>query len=87
MLRGSSGFFTTFSGINCTFLPLHFIGLQGGPRRYTDLPDFYKAWAGVSTYGSLVGFMGVISFLNNMVLRTLRGRCMIAHPGLSGTFE
>lgn len=30
-----------FIGVNVLFLPTHFVGLNGAPRRYGHFPDFF----------------------------------------------
>ena len=49
---GKLHFWLFFIGVNVTFFPQHFVGLQGGPRRYSEMFGPFEFWNQISSYGA-----------------------------------
>jgi cytochrome c oxidase subunit 1 len=73
---GRLHFWGIFIGMNVTFFPMHFLGLDGMARRIADYPD-NPGWALtnlVITGGSLLVALGVLAFVANVVWNVLMRR-------------
>merc|ERR1711992_469508 len=56
-------FVVMFTGVNITFFPIHFLGLAGMPRRYSDFPDFYIGFNFLARVGSIISIFSVVLLL------------------------
>jgi len=62
-ILGQLHFVLFFTGVNITFLPMHFLGLAGMPRRIPDYPDAYAEWNAIASFGSYLSALSTILFL------------------------
>ena len=70
-------FYLIFIGVNLTFMPQHFLGLNGIPRRYRDYCDNHLLWNVVSSFGSLISLIRAILLIFLLVESILVKRIII----------
>jgi cytochrome c oxidase subunit 1 len=79
-ILGAAHFWLMFVGVNVIFFPMHFLGMQGMPRRYVDYPDAFAFWNKVSSIGYLIAAFGVVIFLIMLAEAAVRRRKAEANP-------
>jgi heme/copper-type cytochrome/quinol oxidase subunit 1 len=53
-------FYSLFIGVNLTFFPIHFLGIQGMPRRYSDYLRTLSLWHRYATLGSILRILSTV---------------------------
>jgi cytochrome c oxidase subunit 1 len=76
-------FWILFVGVNLTFFPQHFLGLQGMPRRISDYPDAFYGWNLVSSVGSIVSVVATWYFLTIIYKQLTEGKAASRYPWLT----
>jgi len=86
---GKLNFWLLFIGMNLTFLPMHWYGLQGMPRRIYTYPTGmgWDGWNLVATLGSYMIAIGVAVFLVNVFNSLRRGEMAGNDPWDGRTLE
>jgi cytochrome c oxidase subunit 1 len=72
-LRGKIHFWGTMITFNVAFLPMHFLGLAGMPRRYADYPAQFTDWNQVVTIGAFGFGLMQVYFLFFVALPAYHG--------------
>ena len=67
-------FWIFFFGVNLIFFPMHFLGMQGMPRRYPDYAPAFEHWNTVATYGYMLMSVSILVFFVNIGYALLFGR-------------
>jgi cytochrome c oxidase subunit 1 len=73
-ILGKLHFWIFFIGVNVLFFPMHFLGLQGMPRRYPDYPEAYAYWNEIASWGYAIMGVGMLIFFLNMLASLFAGR-------------
>merc|ERR1739838_781391 len=80
-----SHFLIIFLGVNVTFFPQHFLGLQGMPRRYSDYADSFSFWNKVSSLGAMLSTLGAFFLVG--ILWHSTSSCSQSTPADSSSLE
>jgi cytochrome c oxidase subunit 1 len=86
---GKWHFWLTFIGMNLTFFPMHFAGLEGMPRRIYryDANQGWDLWNALSTWGSFILAASVVIFVVNFLWSRRRGALAGNDPWGGATLE
>ncbi|WP_033564939.1 cbb3-type cytochrome c oxidase subunit I [Sphingobacterium sp. SYP-B4668] len=85
-------FWLTFVGAYLVFFPMHFMGIDGVPRRYyafTAFP-FMEKWVSVNlliTWAAIIAGLGQVAFLWNFFSSIVCGKKATQNPWKSNTLE
>jgi cytochrome c oxidase subunit 1 len=71
---GKIHFFLMFIGVNVIFFPMHFLGLDGMPRRIPDYTPAFTEWNRIATYGYMITVVGLAVFFVNLFWSLAAGK-------------
>ena len=80
-------FIAIFVGVNLTFFPIHFLGLAGIPRRYSDFPDCYSSYNLLARIGSIISVTAVFFFFFLLWERLVRSRPAVTRKANASSLE
>ena len=86
IMLGKVHFIILFVGVNVTFFPQHFLGLQGMPRRISDYPDAFAGWNLVSSFGSIISVLATALFLYILYVQLVEAEAASKYPWLTPQF-
>ncbi|MDR7102435.1 cytochrome c oxidase subunit I [Croceicoccus sp. BE223] len=67
-------FVVFFIGVNTLFFPMHFLGMQGMPRRYPDYTPAFELWNKIATDGYMIMSVSILIFFVNVFYSLVAGK-------------
>ena len=85
-------FWLTFIGAYLVFFPMHFMGLDGVPRRYYAFTEFasMERWLSVNmfiTWAAIISGLAQVAFIYNFVTSIFWGKKTTQNPWDANTLE
>ncbi|MDB5270516.1 MAG: cytochrome c oxidase subunit, partial [Hymenobacter sp.] len=85
-------FWLTFVGVYLVFMPMHYVGIAGFPRRYYAWTGFdaFSQFADMNKFisiAAIIAFLGQFIFIFNFFYSIFRGRRATENPWNSTTLE
>jgi cytochrome c oxidase subunit 1 len=89
---GYMHFWLTFAAVYCVFFPMHFMGLDGVPRRYYSFTgfEFMTEWVNMNkfiTISAILGSAAQLIFIYNFFRSIFKGPAAEQNPWKSNTLE
>ena len=86
---GQINFWLVFIGMNLTFFPMHFLGMDGMPRRQVTYESNmgWDLWNMVASIGALVLAAGILAFVHNFFWSLRKGEIAGDDPWDGRTLE
>ncbi len=84
---GRAHFWTTMISSNLVFMPMHWLGLEGMPRRVADYDPQFQNWNEVISLAAFVLGAGMLIFVYNVIVSARHGAPAGPNPYRSLTLE
>ncbi len=84
---GKLHFALTYIGFFLTFFPMHFLGMEGMPRRIYTYDPKYTLLNQLATVGALIMAVAVVPFLINLIVSMIAGKPAGNNPWRALTLE
>ena len=84
---GKLHFWLSFVFFNLTFGPMHFVGIDGMPRRVADYAEQFAAWNAIISVSAFIFGLSFLVFLYNMIASWRHGPRAVANPWRAHSIE